>query len=282
MQLDRLAGAVEISLQAAAMRRDMGRDYELWLGISKALWMLLTTQQPTRAASEYHRALTDVTRFAVQAARSDVSVLEDLGIRVENANTALQVVDEIDEKLVRQKRVLLFVGHRIDPPDQARRRFPAEMELLVKQKIEEAVLSEKELAKGQVLGIAGGFSGGDILFHEVCAAHAIPTLLCLTRSKEEYVGTWVTNIGCEWVERFNRLLEQLQGKCPPAVRVHLFEKLPDWLVMRLLNNSDSFIFAKGCLPGSLDLSQDLLSFSPPDVALGFEVMPGEVLHDGID
>ena len=54
------------------------------------------------------------------------------------------------------------------------------------------------------------------------------------------------------------------------------------LVMRLLNNSDSFIFAKGCLPGSLDLSQDLLSFSPPDVALGFEVMPGEVLHDGID
>src|SRR5271157_5528699 len=54
------------------------------------------------------------------------------------------------------------------------------------------------------------------------------------------------------------------------------------LVMRLLNNSDSFIFAKGCLPGSLDLSQDLLSFSPPDVPLGFEVMPGEVLHDGID
>src|SRR5271169_477805 len=54
------------------------------------------------------------------------------------------------------------------------------------------------------------------------------------------------------------------------------------LVMRLLNNSDSFIFAKGCLPGSLDLGQDLLSFSPPDVPLGFEVMPGEVLHDGID
>lgn len=54
------------------------------------------------------------------------------------------------------------------------------------------------------------------------------------------------------------------------------------LVIRLLNNSDSFIFAKGCLPGSLDLSQDLLSFSPPDVPLGFEVMPGEVLHDGID
>ena len=55
-----------------------------------------------------------------------------------------------------------------------------------------------------------------------------------------------------------------------------------FLVMCLLSNSDSCIFAEGCLPGSLDLGQDLLSFSPPDVPLGFEVMPGEVLHDGID
>ena len=54
------------------------------------------------------------------------------------------------------------------------------------------------------------------------------------------------------------------------------------LVSCLLNNSYIFIFAKGRFPGSLDLSQDLLSFSPPDVPLGFEVMPGEVLHDGID
>ena len=54
------------------------------------------------------------------------------------------------------------------------------------------------------------------------------------------------------------------------------------LVMCLLNNSDSFIFAKGRFPGSLDLGQNLLSFSPPDVPLGFEVMPGEVLHDRVD
>src|SRR5271166_3069903 len=68
---------------------------------------------------------------------------------------------------------------------------------------------------------------------------------------------------------------------PPTSSVVLANRI-QMLVMRLLNNSDSFIFAKGCLPGSLDLSQDLLSFSPPDVPLGFEVMPGEVLHDGID
>ena len=52
--------------------------------------------------------------------------------------------------------------------------------------------------------------------------------------------------------------------------------------MCLLNNSDTFIFAKDHFPGSLDLGQNLLSFSPPDVPLGIEVMLGEVLHDSID
>jgi len=48
--------------------------------------------------------------------------------------------------------------------------------------------------------------------------------------------------------------------------------------MRLLNNSYSFIFAKGHLPGSLDLAEDLLSFSPPDITLGIQIMLGKVLH----
>jgi hypothetical protein len=54
------------------------------------------------------------------------------------------------------------------------------------------------------------------------------------------------------------------------------------LVRRLLNNSDIFIFAKGRFPGSLDLSQNLLSFGSPDVTLGIEVMLGEVLHNSVN
>ena len=52
--------------------------------------------------------------------------------------------------------------------------------------------------------------------------------------------------------------------------------------MCLLNNSDTVIFSKGYFPGSFDLRQNLLSFSPPDVTLGIEVMLGEVLHDSVD
>jgi hypothetical protein len=54
------------------------------------------------------------------------------------------------------------------------------------------------------------------------------------------------------------------------------------LVRRLLNNSDIFIFAKGRFPGSLDLSQDLLSFGSPDVTLRIEVMLSEVLHNSVN
>src|SRR6202011_705299 len=59
--------------------------------------------------------------------------------------------------------------------------------------------------------------------------------------------------------------------------------LPESLLVRcLLNNSDIFIFAKGRFPGSLDLSQNLLSFGSPDVTLWIEVMLGEVLHNSVN
>jgi hypothetical protein len=48
-----------------------------------------------------------------------------------------------------------------------------------------------------------------------------------------------------------------------------------------LNNSD-IIFTEGRFPDSLDLGRNLFSFGLPDVALGVEVMPGEVLHDHLD
>jgi hypothetical protein len=50
------------------------------------------------------------------------------------------------------------------------------------------------------------------------------------------------------------------------------------LVMCLLNKSDIFAFTKGRFPGSLDLSQNFLSFSPPEVTLGIEVMLGAVFE----
>ena len=66
------------------------------------------------------------------------------------------------------------------------------------------------------MGVAGGASGGDLLFHEVCAELGVPTRLRLALPAEEFVQHSVAPAGKDWVLRFEKLLEQLG---PGGVRV---------------------------------------------------------------
>ena len=120
--------------------------------------------------------------------------------------------------------VLLFSGHRIDSPTREEPRFPASKEAEARRAIKEAV--EKELArvKGKLVGIAGGASGGDILFHEVCAELNISTTLYLVMPREEYVKESVQEAGPEWMDRFNALYGQLQRR-----ELSDSKELPRWL-----------------------------------------------------
>ncbi len=105
----------------------------------------------------------------------------------------------------RPERALVFTGHRIDPPGRAAPRFPADAEPVARRLIEEAVERETAGAAGRTVGIAAGASGGDILFHEVCARLAVPTRLSLALPLDEFVRLSVADAGPEWVERFERL-----------------------------------------------------------------------------
>ena len=71
--------------------------------------------------------------------------------------------------------------------------------------IAEAVAAERSKAAGEVVGIAGGANGGDILFHEVCAEQGIKTQLFIVGSRDAYVRESVQDGGPQWVERFDRL-----------------------------------------------------------------------------
>src|SRR5205085_5383333 len=55
---------------------------------------------------------------------------------------------------------------------------------------------------GVACAYAGGASGGDILFQEVCAELNIPTRLYLAIPPQNYVTTSVQKAGPQWVERF--------------------------------------------------------------------------------
>jgi len=104
------------------------------------------------------------------------------------------------------KLAIVFTGHRIDAPGRREPRFPARVEAAARIAIHWAVLA---LRQQSTVGIAGGASGGDLLFHEVCAEFGIPTLLRLALPVDEYVRASVSEAGENWVKRFEALVARV-------------------------------------------------------------------------
>ena len=109
---------------------------------------------------------------------------------------------------------LLFTGHMVDAKGRTEERFPARAEGPAREAIRALIAAHA--GAGTVVGIAGGASGGDLLFHELCAEASIPTLLRLALPVKEFVEASVAPAGADWVERFHALVKRLD---PDATRV---------------------------------------------------------------
>lgn len=257
-QSDRLAGAVALSLAAAqAQLKREGTHQDVWDKISVADHSLLTTPRPASfVAAGYRSALAGAPAFALESVGRQLAIYRDLGVLGANLAEVFKVVGEPpplpDPSAPRaaappaRPRVLLFAGHMIDEPGRAEPRFPAAKESVARAKIQEVVEREMRREGGVASGYAGGASGSDILFHEVCRELGIQTRLYLAIPPGEYVRKSVKQAdqsllnGAEltWVERFWRLhnerAAQQQVREPlsdvsdvPDNKEHLY--LPAWL-----------------------------------------------------
>lgn len=121
------------------------------------------------------------------------------------------------------ERTLLFTGHRVDDPGRQEPRFPANKEAIARAAIRETVARESNGERA--VGIAGGASGGDILFHEVCADLGIPTRLYLAVPPGPYIQESVASAGPDWVRRFHGI----QARLPSAPILSDTTELPEWL-----------------------------------------------------
>src|SRR5262249_31358653 len=101
---------------------------------------------------------------------------------------------------------------------------PPTAENAARSLIEAALRKEMSEEGGGSLGLAGGACGGDILFHEVCEALGIPTLLFLALPEDKFQVESVDRGGPVWVERYRKLCERV----PPRVLMETKE-LPRWL-----------------------------------------------------
>lgn len=104
---------------------------------------------------------------------------------------------------------LLFTGHMIDRADRVEPRFPVSAEENARMAIREAIGAVTWTHPGRTIAMAGGASGGDLLFHECCKELGIPNLVLLPLPPSEFEAESVAPGGRAWLERFHALLERV-------------------------------------------------------------------------
>lgn len=243
-KLASLSPSVELSAKAAVDRFQLeanaAKDLQqrndklnklVWAKISQADHCLLTATKSNKVKSEYNKCLAGVDIFSRDSVGRQIRIYQELGLFPENVAAALELFDppKPEPKPEEQPLIILFTGHRVDEENREAKglpkRFPPDKVDVAKQAIKAAVTEELTRAKGNAIGIAGGASGGDILFHEVCAELNIPTHLYLALPPDEYIQESVQPSGDDWIARFNDLYAKNQNKRQLAGS----KDLPAWL-----------------------------------------------------
>ena len=222
-----LGAGVRLAIESKQVALQRANRSDVWVEISTADLICLTSSRPNRVGQAYRKALADASEQARDAVRRQMTLYQRLGILKENIQAALENITPVSQSTRIQPEpthVLLFTGHRIDTPDRKTPRFPAHKEKHARAMIFEAVRSAKAKAKGPLFGIAGGACGGDILFQEICEALEIPSEMYLVLPKNDYIKASVADGGPDWVERFNRLYDKAKPKILSAS-----DRLPRWL-----------------------------------------------------
>jgi hypothetical protein len=220
-----LAAGVKLAIESKQAALSHANLTDFWVEISTADLMCLTSARPNRVGQAFKKALAAASDQARDAVRRQLSLYRRLGILRENIQAALESIPPgAQGQAAETPRAILFTGHRIDAPGRASPRFPAAKEKQARDLILEALASEKQRAAGQLFGICGGASGGDILFHEACEQLGIPSQMYLVLPKADYIKSSVADSGPDWVARFNRLYDRLKPKV-----LSNSEPLPRWL-----------------------------------------------------
>jgi len=241
-----LAGAVALSVRRAEQALPPASEDARWARCSVADAQLLRKERAARVSAGYRRALEGGPPFFFDVVNRQLDLFTRLGLFADLLGGLRPVLDTL-EAAARQRpgapaaaavkppdRVLLFAGHMIDKPDRAQPRFPAAMQATARQAIGEQI--DQALASWPVgitvRGIAGGASGGDILFHEVCAERGIATELYLPMAPAAYIAESVRVDPAidgrpSWIERFHAIAQQ----CEAAGHYHQLgeaDSLPAW------------------------------------------------------
>ena len=258
-RIGQLIATLEMALESDRERLLQNGRIDPWFNLLESAVMCIVSDQPEHVAQLFDQARHFAPVNAEESMRRALEVYLALGIggrdsdkgweigtiRQNVAHAIKVLVSPVDRprKSTELQRILMFVGLRLDhsmagdaacepgddtaasdPPGRApgnRRGFPESAVEVARRAIEQAVDAEIKLGGKVVLGVAAAANGGDLLFHEICAARDIPTRMCLALPRPLYVGQYVAPAGRAWVERFStayRRVSALQAAAAvPAV-----------------------------------------------------------------
>ncbi|MFM9985145.1 MAG: tetratricopeptide repeat-containing protein [Flavobacteriales bacterium] len=197
-------------------------DRKIWHQITRADLAFLTVQSPERAVQKYREAFAGALDFHKESVDQQLRIFLNLDIR---KSFVEQVLNSFTFKLAgnQKKHVVLFTGHMIDAAGRKSPRFPQSNELKVKEMIRKELQQIKDSVNIDLVGIAGGSCGGDILFHEVCDELQISSEVYLLLPEQLYKQQSVSFAGNNWIQRFDILVT--------SKNTHLLQdtlELPDW------------------------------------------------------
>jgi DNA polymerase III psi subunit len=123
-------------------------------------------------------------------------------------------------------RIVLFTGHRVDSAGRKTPRFPAAKVQVAGDAIKNALEAQQKKNGGDdIIGVAGGANGGDLLFHEVCESLGITTEIALALPPDQFAKASVDSEDPSWKVCFT---DQLN--CHQDVPVLAQSPdLPEWL-----------------------------------------------------
>lgn len=261
-RIDQLAQALLLALESERDRLVHHGQGDPWFTMLEAAVMCTVSSQPDYVAQLYVEACyyappkSDASMVAALQMYRDLGIrglfksparprrLGTLGDNVDRALEALRVNEAKDDVEHKPTRLLVFVGLRADEhPRMGKPIFPPSLESGVAARIEAEIEREAQGGRG-LLAMAGGASGGDILFHEICRRQGIPAQMFLALTKPQHIGAYVAPAGSGWVSRFNdihRSLSQRAADREPhrwsGIRVFSDSAdLPRWLQDRDLYN----------------------------------------------
>jgi hypothetical protein len=226
-QKEKLSGALRYTIEAERSRLRALSKSDIWLDITHADYSALTAPNPIKVSYAYSSIIRVCDQLQSDAMIRQLLMYQSLGIVPENVKAALKVTGEQPNEEL-DNHYILFTGHMIDAPGRPNPRFPPQAEGAARKAIEARVKEIMTRQSGkELIGIAGGACGGDILFHEVCREQGIKSELYLSLPREAFLNESVSFAGQKWAERFDKLYTTLPHRILSQTKA-----IPAWLEKR--------------------------------------------------